>query len=163
MSLADAPVRYTLHPGDVCLATRGDGLETLLGSCIAVVLTDPRRTVAAMCHFVHAAEPDADAGDDTTCAGPALRRMCELLVGRGIAPQLCEAYVYGGGDMYPVPTGKTSVGRQNQARALDALQRLGVRVLEAELGGTQARKLRWTVGPAAPQSTNLPAWESTCP
>jgi chemotaxis protein CheD len=31
----------TLHPGDVVLGLRGDRLQTLLGSCVAVVLTDP--------------------------------------------------------------------------------------------------------------------------
>lgn len=31
----------TLHPGDVVLGTRGDRLQTLLGSCVAIVLTDP--------------------------------------------------------------------------------------------------------------------------
>ena len=38
---------HTLHPGDVVCAERGDRMETLLGSCVAVVLTDPRRTVGA--------------------------------------------------------------------------------------------------------------------
>lgn len=159
----DTAVLHTLHPGDVCLATRGDRLETLLGSCVAIVLTDPRRTVAAMCHFVHAGQVDAGTAAATTCAGPALQRMCALLVGCGITPQLCDAYVYGGGDMYPVRDGGTSVGGQNQAWALQALQRLGARVLVADLGGMRARKLRWTVGPDAPQAITVPAWESTCP
>ena len=43
-----------LAPGDVAIGTRGDRFETLLGSCVAIVLTDPRRTVGAMCHIVHA-------------------------------------------------------------------------------------------------------------
>jgi hypothetical protein len=44
---------YLLHPGDVVCAERGDTLETLLGSCIAVLLSDRKRTIAAMCHIVH--------------------------------------------------------------------------------------------------------------
>ena len=46
-------VTITLHPGDVALGQHGDALETLLGSCVAIVITDPRRTVGAMCHIVH--------------------------------------------------------------------------------------------------------------
>ena len=45
---------HTLHPGDLAFATRGERLDTLLGSCVAIVLTDPRRTVGVMCHIVHA-------------------------------------------------------------------------------------------------------------
>ena len=37
-----------LNPGDVAVGQRGDRLETLLGSCVAIVLTDPRRTIGAM-------------------------------------------------------------------------------------------------------------------
>ena len=39
---------FDLMPGDVALGTAGDQLKTLLGSCVSVILTDPRRTVGAM-------------------------------------------------------------------------------------------------------------------
>ena len=45
---------HVLHPGGVACGERGERFETLLGSCVAIVLTDPRRTVGAMCHIVHA-------------------------------------------------------------------------------------------------------------
>ena len=48
-----------LMPGDVALGRKGDRLKTLLGSCISVILTDPRRTVGAMCHIVHVGKPNA--------------------------------------------------------------------------------------------------------
>ena len=35
-----------LLPGDTALGYAGDRMKTLLGSCVAVILTDPRRTVA---------------------------------------------------------------------------------------------------------------------
>ena len=38
----------TLHPGEVALGERGDTLSTLLGSCVSIILTDPRRTVGVM-------------------------------------------------------------------------------------------------------------------
>ena len=49
----DEPQVFTLHPGDVAVGVRGDRLETLLAAGVAIVLTDPRRTVGAMCHVVH--------------------------------------------------------------------------------------------------------------
>ncbi|MCU0686006.1 MAG: hypothetical protein MUF34_27800, partial [Polyangiaceae bacterium] len=50
---------HTLMPGDVACADRGERMETLLGSCIAIVLTDRRNTVGAMCHIVHCNPADA--------------------------------------------------------------------------------------------------------
>jgi chemotaxis protein CheD len=55
-SLSQSQQIYTLHPGDVACGERGDRLETLLGSCVAIILTDPRRTIGAMCHIVHAGQ-----------------------------------------------------------------------------------------------------------
>ena len=66
-----------LHPGDVACADRGERLETLLGSCVAIVLTDPRRTIGAMCHIVHASRPVAGMPDTTAYADRALATLYE--------------------------------------------------------------------------------------
>ena len=57
---------HVLHPGGVACGERGERFETLLGSCVAIVLTDPRRTVGAMCHIVHAMPAPAGRHDDAT-------------------------------------------------------------------------------------------------
>ena len=92
---------HVLHPGDVACGERGERFETLLGSCVAIVLTDPRRTVGAMCHIVHAMPAPADRLDEASYADVALRQMNERLRKRGLQPGQCEAYVYGGGRMLP--------------------------------------------------------------
>ena len=146
---------YTLHPGDVVCADRGDRLDTLLGSCIAIVLTDPRRTVGAMCHIVHSG--DRCASDATAAhAHVALDTMYRLLRRRGIVPALCQAFVYGGGNMFPDMLPGPQVGEGNAQWALHALQRDGIVVLEAEVGGPCYRRLSWTVGPQPPQATSVP-------
>ena len=84
---------HVLHPGDVACGERGERFETLLGSCVAIVLTDPRRTVGAMCHIVHAMPAPADRLDEASYADVALRptqQPPESLVGR----RLC-AIAYG--------------------------------------------------------------------
>jgi chemotaxis protein CheD len=146
-----APTRqFTLHPGDVASGTRGDRFDTLLGSCVAVVLTDPRRTVGAMCHIVHArtgprSPRNGSFGDE------ALRLMHTQLRTLGVVPQCCVAFVYGGGNMFPgLVTGDGHVGSANARWVLDALAADGVQVLHADLGGTSYRRLSWTVGPADP-------------
>jgi chemotaxis protein CheD len=151
-----AAATYTLHPGDVACANEGERLETLLGSCVAIVLTDPRRTVGAMCHIVHAKRATGSAEENGAYAHVALQSMYTLLRARGIAPQLCEAYVYGGGNMFPDLVRDDHVGDANARWALDALAADGIRVLHDDLGGTRYRRLGWTVGPLAPQVTAVP-------
>ena len=142
-----------LHPGDVALAERGERLETLLGSCVAVVLTDPRRTVGAMCHIVHSKPPASGATVSAAYADVALERMYALLRSHGIEPRLCEAYVYGGGNMFPALFAQGHVGDDNAQWALEALAHDAVPVLFHDLGGNTYRRLSWVVGPELPQVT----------
>jgi chemotaxis protein CheD len=153
-------VTHTLHPGDVACGARGDRLVTLLGSCVAVVMTDPRRSVGAMCHIVHASAREGRhttaTPRDSAWGDVALGVMYELLRERGITPQLCEAYVYGGGNMFPGQFTAGHVGDSNARWTLQALAADGVRVLHHDLGGQSYRKLSWTVGPDAPEVTAVP-------
>ena len=142
-----------LHPGDVALAEQGERLETLLGSCVAIVLTDPRRTLGAMCHIVYSKPAKAGAIASAAYADVALDRMYALLSLRGIAPRLCEAYVYGGGNMFPALYAQGHVGADNAQWALEALAHDGVPVLFHDLGGNIYRRLSWVVGPEMPQVT----------
>lgn len=147
--------RLTLHPGDVACVDRGERLDTLLGSCVAILLTDPQRSVGAMCHVVHAGAPQGLPTRDTAYGDAALAEMIRLLRLRGIDQQQCLAWVYGGGNMFPARFGQTAadghVGAANFEWALGALHQAGIRVLGVALGGHAYRKLRWTVGPEAPE------------
>jgi chemotaxis protein CheD len=135
-----------LMPGDVALGNAGDPFKTLLGSCICVVLTDPRRTVAALCHIVHVGQPNAANRDNTAYGVVAMERMFQLLRGKGVNPVMCEAYVYGGGNMFPQFFNTRHVGGTNAEWVLDFLHDHGIPVVEQEVGGTGYRKLTWTVG-----------------
>jgi chemotaxis protein CheD len=154
--IAHDGITHTLHPGDVACADQGERLETLLGSCVAIVLTDPRRTVGAMCHIVHARRAATTAQESGAYAHVALASMYTLLRARGIEPRLCEAYVYGGGNMFPGLVRQGHVGDANARWALDALADDGIRVLLNDLGGNTYRRLSWTVGPDLPQVTAVP-------
>jgi chemotaxis protein CheD len=146
----------TLHPGDVVLGLRGDRLQTLLGSCVAVVLTDPRRTLGVMCHVVHARPATPPAQGSTAHADVALHTMADLIHAHGLVASMCEAYVYGGGNMFPHLVPGVSVGDHNVAWVLDALNAQGIRVLSVDTGGAVYRQLRWTVGPDVPHTVAVP-------
>jgi len=141
---------HTLHPGDVVCAHRGDRLETLLGSCVAILLTDPHHTVGAMCHIVHS-NARASARQTTCHASTALATMYQLLRREGFAPHLCKAYVYGGGNMFPALSSTNHVGDVNASWALHALRHDGVDVVEHDLGGNAYRRVGWTIGSLKPQ------------
>ncbi len=144
---------HTLHPGDVVCAPRGDRLDTLLGSCVAVVLTDRARCVGAMCHIVHS-QPVLSAGAvPTTSADAAIDALYRLLMDRSLSPRLALAFVYGGGNMFPSMFKQKHVGANNSRHVLNRLALDGVRVLIQDLGGNTYRRLSWTVGHELPRVT----------
>ena len=159
---AEAPVLHVLHPGDVAVVGRGERLETVLGSCVAILLTDRLRTVGAMCHIVHAAPPARPVDCPTAHGDGALSAMFALLRRRAIEPRLCRAWVYGGGHMFPGGIGPQAdeghVGAINARWALQALAAEGIAVQAAELGGHAWRRLAWTVGPGDPELQVMPVY-----
>jgi chemotaxis protein CheD len=143
-----APVE--LMPGDVAMGFAGDQLKTLLGSCVSVILTDPRRTVAAMCHIVHAGEPNEANASNTAYAAVAMEEMFTRLMCVGIIPAQCEAYVFGGGNMFPKFMLQRHVGENNVEWVLNFLHAQGIPVVDQSFGGNGYRKVFWTVGTAEP-------------
>jgi chemotaxis protein CheD len=147
---------HVLHPGDVICADGGERMETLLGSCVAVVMTDPRRTLGVMCHIVHCGANPSAASSVNANGACALRQMYRLLRARGIEPGLCEAWVVGGGNMFPGLYGGPHIGGQNSRWVLGALAEDGVRVIGQDVGGNTYRRLGWTVGVGDPDVETVP-------
>lgn len=139
-----------LMPGDVALGVADDQLKTLLGSCVSVILTDPRRTVGAMCHIVHVGTPNAANRHNTAYGVAAMHEMFTLLRSKSVNPRMCEAYVYGGGNMFPKLMTSTHVGQNNVDWVLDYLHHHGIGIVDHHLGGNGYRKVSWTVGPDEP-------------
>jgi chemotaxis protein CheD len=152
-----APSRTcVLHPGGVACGDSGARFETLLGSCVAIVLTDPRRTVGAICHVVHANAPHDAAGVDCAYGEHALAAMYGMLRARAINPKLCEAFLYGGGNMFPFLFDCRHPGDSNVRWARSALDRDGIRLTTEDVGGATYRRLSWTVGAGMPVSIGVP-------
>jgi chemotaxis protein CheD len=149
-AFAKPPGPLELMPGDVAIGQAGEQFKTLLGSCVAVVLTDPRRTVGSMCHIVHVGLPNAENRHNTAYGVAAMHEMFTRLRVKGINPRMCEAYVYGGGNMFPNLFRQKHVGASNVDWVLHYLSVHDVPVLEHCLGGNGYRKISWTVGPQDP-------------
>ncbi len=137
---------FDLMPGQVALGRAGDHLKTLLGSCVSVILTDPRRTIGVMCHIVHVGHPNAANKNNTAYGSVAMAEMVRRLYEIGFAPRSCEAYVFGGGNMFPKLVTRHHVGSNNGDWVMGYLEHHKIRVLKEDLGGHGYRKLSWVVG-----------------
>lgn len=139
-----------LMPGDVVLGEVGDQFKTLLGSCVSVILCDPRRTIAAMCHVVFTGKPKAEHSASTAYGSAAMESMFARLREKGVNPLLCQAYVFGGGNMFPQFFSPKHVGASNSEWVLNFLHDHNIHVLDQCIGGNGYRKISWTVGSGEP-------------
>lgn len=144
------PEAVELMLGDVAIGFAGDYLKTLLGSCVSVILTDPRRAVAAMCHIVHAGLPNAANEGNTAYAIVAMDEMFKRLTTVGVIPTRCEACVFGGANMFPTLFAKQHVGESNAQWVLDYLHTHEIAIVDHCLSGAGYRKISWTIGPSEP-------------
>jgi len=151
LALAPEPWEQELMPGDVALGHRGHRLKTLLGSCVAVVLTDPHLTVATMCHMVHHSKPNPANLHNTAYGICAMDRMFHMLRHVGLAPSQCMAFVYGGGNMFPQLGQSDHVGARNVQWALAFLSSHHIPIKGQSTGASAYRKLVWTVGSTEPE------------
>jgi chemotaxis protein CheD len=117
---------------------------------VSVILTDPRRTVGVMSHIVHVGQPNAANHDNTAYGSVAMAEMMRLLCNVGFTPRSCQAYVVGGGNMFPGLFTHHHVGANNVDWVMGYLAHHKIAVLREDLGGSAYRKLLWTVGPGAP-------------
>lgn len=150
MLFNDMPSVHFLHPGDVAVGFSGDRFETLLGSCVSVILVSPCFRVAAMCHFVHSSRPPKARSKDASYANVAMATMDLLLRNAGFNARLCRAYVLGGGNMFPSNGNLVDIGTQNVRWAFNYLNHKNIPVFDSETGENYYRKLAWDIGPSNP-------------
>jgi chemotaxis protein CheD len=118
---------------------RGVVYSTLLGSCIAVCLHDGETGKGGMIHFLLARAPSENTSD-TRYGDVALPLLVNNLVRVGCAPERLKAIVTGGAD---VLSNMTPIGTENTSFALGWLRERDLTIVKKDLGGTDARRVRF--------------------
>lgn len=124
-----------------------DVLSTVLGSCVAVCLHDPKRKIGGMNHFL------LPFGLTTATDRPvryglfAMESLINDLTKAGAVKSRLEAKIFGGAR---ISTDLRDIGRINAIFAKEFLATEGIACLGESLGGTNARRVvfRPTTGQA---------------
>ncbi|ARO14840.1 chemotaxis protein CheD [Ketogulonicigenium robustum] len=117
-------------------------ITTVLGSCVSACIFDMQRNIGGMNHFLL---PDAgrDAGDNRYAAA-AMERLTNGLLRQGAVRGRLQAKIFGGAR---IVAGLSDIGQRNALAAREFLAAEGIPILAADLGGTEARRIRfWPVG-----------------
>ncbi|MCK9388134.1 MAG: chemotaxis protein CheD [Sulfuritalea sp.] len=119
-------------------------ITTLLGSCVAVCLYDPKLHLAGMNHFLLPSRAKS-AGDDTDVilAGDySMEVLLNTMLNKGAAKQRLIAKAFGGGTI--VTSILMAIGQRNSEFAEDWLDREGIPLAARDFGGAWSRKVIFT-------------------
>ena len=147
MTAAGVPVRKVfLEPGDVYFGSGAARVETVLGSCVSIVLNNPHTGYAAMCHCMLPRWPGKNVPQAIDRAlyryvDTCIPRMLDVIEAHGGIASL-EVRLFGGADMF-VSSMRRTVGAENIRVAAELLNKRGLVVLQSDTGGTSGRKVRF--------------------
>jgi chemotaxis protein CheD len=141
--------RVYLKPGELCVSRRPVVVTTVLGSCVSVTLFHRPSGLAAICHAI---QPKCQIR--TPCPNPCRNRcryaacvieeMARLMTENGVHMKELEVKLFGGAAIIgriERQTMANSVGQQNVAAATEALNKAGLPLKVADVGGYFGRKL----------------------
>jgi chemotaxis protein CheD len=129
-----------LHPGQVGAWTEPHAVTTILGSCVAVCLHDPKSRVGGMNHYLL---PHPVSGERFAArfGAVAIDRLVERMLELHADTRHLQAKVFGGACIVGNPRGGKSLGAQNVELALACLLRRNIPVVAQDVEGARGRKL----------------------
>jgi chemotaxis protein CheD len=129
-----------LVPGALHVSVEPCAVTTILGSCVAVCLTDVDRHIGGMNHY---ALPGGSADHDSLRFGAfAIGKLVELLQARGCRTESLRAKVFGGARVSNHGDSRTNhLGAQNVALARECLAAAGIVIMAEDVGGFRGRKV----------------------
>lgn len=116
-------------------------LTTVLGSCVACCLFDPRSKVGGMNHFLLAEPREGarfDKGEAERYGSFAMELLINEMLNAGAVRANLRAHLYGGSNLH---VGMQAIGTSNAKFAESFLVRDGIPLAHSDLGGTLARRV----------------------
>ncbi len=138
-----------LNPGEYYATADNRFLGTVLGSCVAVVLYDPRLRIGGMNHFLLPGQGGKASGELQSAAGKygndAMRLLLQSMQRLASSPAALKGYIFGGGNVLSPEERQASltpdIGTKNIAYARSWLHEAGIAITGEDCGEYTARKI----------------------
>lgn len=129
-------------PGEYYVTARDMLLVTVLGSCVAACIRDPKTGIGGMNHFMlpESGDPHNPLSSSARYGGYAMEMLLNQLIKLGASRNRLEAKVFGGG---AVMRGFTThnIGERNSEFVRDYLDREHIRIAASDLEDIYPRKV----------------------
>jgi chemotaxis protein CheD len=142
----EKPPSVYLYPGQLVVTGDISLVTTILGSCVAVCLWDPKTMIAGINHYLLPKNP-LRGQSDARYGNTAIETLIDQMVARGAATSRLAAKVVGGASVMTAFSGRRqSIGDMNIEVAHEALQKFSIPIVAEQVGGQRGRKLLFHTG-----------------
>jgi chemotaxis protein CheD len=133
-------IARNINPGGWAIETERP-IATLLGSCVAVCLFDPKLNIGGMNHFLLPSSSNGNNTDmDVILNGDySMEVLVNGLLNKGAQKSRLVAKAFGGGTI--VSSIRMAIGERNSAFAHEWLEREGIRLVASDFNGPWSRKV----------------------
>ncbi len=115
-----------------------------LGSCVAIVLYDPKIRIGSVGHIMLPARHEAKNQENPArFADSSIEIMISKLKRHGAEPSRLKAKLYGGANMFPrlSKSSPLPIGERNVESARRELKKYHIEIVEEDLGGSVGRSI----------------------
>ncbi len=132
-------------PGETYTTARKDeAIITVLGSCVAACIRDPRSGLGGMNHFMLPESATGQWGEQLSAAmrygNFAMEALINAVLKSGCTRRDLEIKLFGGASF---TSGPSMIGQKNADFALRYLKEEGLRVVASDLGGVFGRRIHY--------------------
>ena len=143
---------FTIKVGmaDLNIATNGELLKTTgLGSCVGIIIYDPKKHLAGMAHIMLPSSSIAREVPINVAkyADTAIPTLIEKLLAQGATSSYLQAKIAGGSQMFSLPgqTDTLRIGPRNVESSSQLLQEYRIPLLSSDTGGNYGRTIEFDI------------------
>ncbi|WP_423792962.1 chemotaxis protein CheD [Methanocaldococcus indicus] len=128
--------------GGLEVARSPEILETLLGSCVAIMLYDPGKKIGGMAHSVLPETKETNPRDPGRYVNTAIPALITKLTVEGARPHKLIAKLAGGAKMFKTSS-TINIGEKNVKKAKELLAKYKIPLKGEDTGGTGSRIVKF--------------------
>jgi len=136
---------YAVVTDETVLITSG------LGSCLGIVLYDPREMVSGLIHVMLPSVSQARDSTPSKFVDTGVPLLIEEMANAGGRVRQLQAWMVGGSEMIQFTSSEGSIGSRNIALARQLLAEHGIELVGSDVGGNHGRSIAFD--PAAAELT----------
>ena len=153
-----------LQPGEVLFGDHNTRIRTILGSCVAVTIWNPKLLIGGMCHYMLASRKSINNHPlDGRYANEALDILLERVTRLGLHPSEFHAKIFGGGSMFSYTkndnNNRSDVSMKNIESGCTLVKEHGFSLKATHVGGEGHRQVVFDIwsGDVWMRQTPLPS------